>query len=110
MTPTNGVTSVADYFRRAEMSGRWRLGGIASGGFGYAGTAGGGVFRSVRSTAAVRVIPRPRPRPTPAPRPREFADHRGRNTCGSLAHPRPVFSLLLAIPSKVVRVTGTRES
>ena len=26
MTPTNGVTSVADYFRRAEMSGRWRLG------------------------------------------------------------------------------------
>ena len=40
--------------------------GIASGGFAYAGTAGGGVFRSVRSTAAVRVIPRPRPRPTPA--------------------------------------------
>jgi len=28
MTPTNGVTSVADYFRRAEMSGRWRLGGL----------------------------------------------------------------------------------
>jgi hypothetical protein len=43
--------------------------GIASGGFAYAGTAGGGVFRSVRSTAAVRVIPRPRPRPTPAQRP-----------------------------------------
>src|SRR4029077_16420827 len=28
MTPTNGVTSVADYFRRAEMSGRWRLKGL----------------------------------------------------------------------------------
>ena len=46
---------------------------VASGnaykGFAYAGTAGGGLFRSVRSTAAVRVIPRPRPRPTPAPRP-----------------------------------------
>src|SRR5882672_2718447 len=28
MTPTNGVTSAADYFRRAEMSGRWRLVGL----------------------------------------------------------------------------------
>jgi hypothetical protein len=28
-------------------------GGIASGGFAYAETAGGGVFRSVRSTVAV---------------------------------------------------------
>ena len=28
MTPTNGVTSAADYFRRAEMSVRWRLGGL----------------------------------------------------------------------------------
>ena len=44
-------------------------GGIASGGFAYAGTVGGGVFRTVRSIAVVRVIPRPRPRPTPAPRP-----------------------------------------
>ena len=44
-------------------------GGIASGGFAYAGTAGGGVFSTVRSIAVVRVIPRPRPRPTPAPRP-----------------------------------------
>ena len=26
LMPTNGLTSVADYFRRAEMSGRWRLG------------------------------------------------------------------------------------
>jgi photosystem II stability/assembly factor-like uncharacterized protein len=44
-------------------------GGIASGAFAYAGTAGGGVFRSVRSTAAARLIPRPKARPTPAPRP-----------------------------------------
>src|SRR6476646_11885094 len=28
MTPINGVTAVADYFRRVEMSGRWRLGGL----------------------------------------------------------------------------------
>ena len=44
-------------------------GGSASGGFAYAGTAGGGVFRSVRSTAAARVIPRQKARPTPALRP-----------------------------------------
>ena len=44
-------------------------GGIASGGFAYAGTAGGGVFRSVQSTAAVRVIPRARPRPDASPAP-----------------------------------------
>jgi hypothetical protein len=43
--------------------------GIGSGEFAYAGTAGGGVFRSVQSIAVVRVFPRPRPRPTPAPRP-----------------------------------------
>ena len=62
MTPVNGVTSVADYFSREEClgGGDW---GIPSGGFAYAGTAGGGVFRSVQSTAAVRVIPRARPRP-----------------------------------------------
>lgn len=41
----------------------------ASGGFAYAGTAGAGVFRSVRSTAAMRVFPKPRSRPTRAPRP-----------------------------------------
>jgi hypothetical protein len=34
---------------------------IASGGFAYAGTAGGGVFRSIRPTATVRVVPRIRP-------------------------------------------------
>ena len=44
-------------------------GAIAFGGFAYAGTVGGGVFRSVRSSATIRVIPRARPRPTPAPRP-----------------------------------------
>jgi len=44
-------------------------GGIASGGFAYAGTAGGGVFRSVQSTAAVRVIPRARPRLDVSPAP-----------------------------------------
>lgn len=44
-------------------------GGIASGGFAYAGTAGGGVFRSVRPTTTVRVIPKPRARPMPRPRP-----------------------------------------
>jgi photosystem II stability/assembly factor-like uncharacterized protein len=37
--------------------------------YAYAGTAGGGVFRSTRSTVATRNIPTPRPRPTPAPRP-----------------------------------------
>jgi len=28
MMPTNGLTSVADYFCRAEMSERWQLGGL----------------------------------------------------------------------------------
>src|SRR6476661_8000755 len=42
-------------------------GGIASGGFAHAGTAGGGYFAA--SDPLPRCIPRPRPRPTPAPRP-----------------------------------------
>jgi photosystem II stability/assembly factor-like uncharacterized protein len=42
-------------------------GEIASRGFAYAGTAGGGVFRSVRSTAAVRVIPRHEASPDASP-------------------------------------------
>ena len=46
----------------------WAL-AIDSGNYAFAGTAGGGVFRSVRSTVPVRVVPNPRPRPTPAPRP-----------------------------------------
>ena len=46
----------------------WAL-AIDSGNYAFAGTAGGGVFRSVQSTIPVRVVPNPRPRPTPAPRP-----------------------------------------
>jgi photosystem II stability/assembly factor-like uncharacterized protein len=46
----------------------WAL-AIDSGNYVFAGTAGGGVFRSVQSTVTVRVVPRPRPRPTPVPRP-----------------------------------------
>ena len=37
--------------------------------YAFAGTAGGGVSRSVRSTVAVRITPRMRTSPTPAPRP-----------------------------------------
>src|SRR5262249_39797608 len=44
MPATAGVTSVADYFRRTEMSGRWRLHGGTSGGVAYAGTAGAEYF------------------------------------------------------------------
>src|SRR4029453_13342395 len=46
----------------------WAL-AMDSGNYAFAGTAGGGVFRSVPSTIPVRVPPSPRPRPTPAPRP-----------------------------------------
>ena len=46
----------------------WAL-AMDSGNYAFAGTAGGGVFSSVRSTVAVRVVPSPRGRPTPAPRP-----------------------------------------
>ena len=82
--------------------------GIGSGGFAYAETAGGSVFRNVRSTAAARVIPRTRPRSTPirdpeiliiadetrAPRWLILGDLSGRQVT----------------PSRDVRVTGTRES
>ena len=40
-----------------------------SGNYAFAGTGGGGVFRSTQSTVPMRVVPTPRPRPTPAPRP-----------------------------------------
>jgi len=43
----------------------WAL-AMDSGNYAFAGTAGGGVFRSARSTTA-RDIPKPRPRPTPRP-------------------------------------------
>ena len=46
----------------------WAL-AMDSANYAYAGTAGGGVFRSARSTYAIRIFPRPRVRPTPAPRP-----------------------------------------
>ena len=46
----------------------WSL-AIDSGNYAFAGTAGGGVFRSVEPTTPVRVVPNPRARPTPAPRP-----------------------------------------
>jgi hypothetical protein len=64
-----GLTSVADSAGRKCLDGGDR--GISSGGFAYAETAGDGVFRSLRATAAVGVNPRmrARPRPTPAPRP-----------------------------------------
>ena len=42
---------------------------MGSGNYAFAGTAGGGVSRSVRSTVAVRITPRMRTSPTPAPRP-----------------------------------------
>jgi len=46
----------------------WAL-AMDCGNYAFAGTAGGGVFRSVQSTVPVRVVPSPRPRATPAPRP-----------------------------------------
>jgi len=46
----------------------WAL-AIDSRNYAFAGTAGGGVFRSVEPTIPVRVVPSPRPRPTPVPRP-----------------------------------------
>jgi len=46
----------------------WAL-AIDSGNYAFAATAGGGVFRSVRSTIPMRVVPSPRPHPMPAPRP-----------------------------------------
>src|SRR5215472_11465865 len=33
--------------------------------YAFAGTGGGGVFRSTQSTVPMRVVPTPRPRPTP---------------------------------------------
>ena len=45
----------------------WAL-AVDSGDYAYAGTAGGGVFRTTRSTR-LRGLPKQRPRPTPAPRP-----------------------------------------
>ena len=46
----------------------WAL-AIDSANYAFAGTAGGGVFRSVEPTIPVRIVPNPRARPTPAPRP-----------------------------------------
>ena len=69
----------------------------------FAETAGGGEFRRVRSTVAVRVVPSPRLRATPAPRPLTLVHmlgdnslspiaYRRCNTCASLAHARRAFA------------------
>jgi hypothetical protein len=73
-TPTNGVTSVADYCPPGGNVWAVATGGIASGGFAYAGTAGG---RSI--SAASDPLPR----------------------CGSLeteASPNPSTAALMASP------------